>query len=245
MPALQDFRRHLPQISKHDYLSFALVFVAAGLAYCAVKLRPEEDRTLLTPCPELFDFGRVRRGELDGEFRLTNTSNRHLEIAYVIPGCSCESVEVPRARVGPGESVIGKFRWSAFAELGITEKHFLVAFRQESENETRFTKCTFRGDVFADFEFEPKEFRFSLTDVDLQTAIIKFTSSIFKDFAVTSSECVHPAFSVECERAKNEVVVIFDPSKWSKHDIEFGHKVSISTNCKHGGECVVPVVFSR
>jgi hypothetical protein len=229
--------------TRYGYWSFALLLIATGLACWAVKLQPSEKALLLAPSPEVYDFGKVRRGEFEGEFTLMNKSDKPLQILHVMLTCSCHKARVPHKTLEPGESVQGTFQWDARQEHGESQSHFSVVYRLADEPEMRYTNCVFRGNIIAPFEFEPKEFTFTLGKKEVQTATVRFWSSEIGDFAVTGATCLHPALSATCDAPRSEVIVSFDPRRWDEHDADFDHQVRVRTSSDPGFDCPVPVRF--
>ncbi len=76
------------------HCSLALLAVATGLACLAVSQQPRESAGPLVLSPAVVDFGTVRRGDLDGEFELTNDSDQAVQILHVVVSCACEKVVV-------------------------------------------------------------------------------------------------------------------------------------------------------
>jgi hypothetical protein len=224
-----------------EFFCFGLLAAAGALAFAAVERSSVSKSQSLVAVPDLFDFGTVRPGEHDGEFTLTNNASKGLQIIHVILTCSCETVEVPRKRLEPNESVNARFRWDSRGQYGDRQKRFSVVYRLDGEEGTRFVDCSFRGSVDAPVQFTPKELTFSLLDESPQTAVIRFSSREGAAFAIANAACAHPAFSAECT-SSNEVSVSFAKSLWTEHDTEFGHTIVVSTIAN--GEFVIPLRFT-
>jgi hypothetical protein len=232
---------HVSGTRRYYYSSVALLLAATVLAYFAVPERPPAKHELLVASPDVFDFGGVKRGELAGEFTLTNESPSTIQLLHVIRSCSCQSVDVPRKRMEPKESVHAAFQWDVRRLRGESYTQFIVVYKVVGEGEIRYTKCVCRGDVTAPFEIEPNEFSFFFARKELQTARVTFLSTEHRDFAVQEALCVHPAFSATCDRKTNEVVVSFDPSRWHDEDGACEHHVKVRTTKDSLFDCLVPI----
>lgn len=220
-----------------------MLLVAVALACLALATKPPQKSVLLVPSPEVYDFGEVKRGDLDGEFALTNESEKPIQILHVLVTCTCQKVGVPRKRLEPGQSVQGRFRWDTRRERGESQTHFDVVYKVVGEDEMRQTRCVCRGNVIAPYALEPEGFSFSSATKEVQTATVRFWPLDKSDLKVTGATCLHAAFSAKCDAAKNEVIVSFDPSKWHEHDADFDHQVRVRTSSDAGFDCLVPVRF--
>ena len=209
--------------------AFGLVLIAVSLAYLATLGHVPEKRPRLVAAPELLDFGEVRRQTLDGEFTLTNQSETPIQILHVLLSCACESVEVPRKRLEPGESVKARFTWDARRNQGESRNHFSVAYKVPDEDGVRYAHCIWRGNVAIPVEWEPTEVRFSLSQKEVQTDTIHFWSSEQDSLSITEATCIHPALSAAADPETNEVTVSFDPSRWHPGDEHAAHQVRVRT----------------
>ena len=231
------------QKEKRDFQyqwSFLLLLGATGLAYFAVTGQSPEEEVFLVSSPEVYDFGRAKQGKLKGTFRLTNQSDKALQILHVLVTCDCGVVNVPRKKLKPGESIDAAFTWDVRGKRDETTSHFRIVFKLDAEKNVRYASCVCRGDIVPDFEYEPKELEFSFARKELQEATIKFWSTQ-KRFAVTDAICLHPAFSALCDVQGQEVSVTFDPSKVIKQDKNFSHKIEVKTNSENEPSCFVSV----
>lgn len=218
-----------------------LLLIAAVVAYHAASLDSPKPSVSLVCSPAVYDFGVVTRGELVGHFTFTNKADEPIQILHVLVSCTCQKVDVPRARLEPGESVQGNFRWDARSEQEESRSHFRVVYRVDTEKSMRYLKCVSRAKVLAPFEFQPREVTFSSVRKEVQTAVIHFWASEGSEFALEGAECRHPSLSARCIAEESEVVVTFDPSRWHKDDLTAKSSVRILASNDPGKGYTIPI----
>jgi len=227
----------------HNCAIVALLALAAGLAYWAISLRPPENTLPLDPSPKVYDFGKVRQAQLEGEFTLTNCLERPIQTLHVVTTCTCQEVKLARTVLEAGGSVKVPFRWDTRRQIGESQTSFAVAYKVMGGDETLYANCTVRGNIIPPFQFEPKEFLFSSTKKEIQTAVVKFASTEIASFALLDATCPHAASSPGCDLERNEVILFFDPDEWENRDVDCDHKVRLRLTRNCGMECSVPVRF--
>jgi hypothetical protein len=219
---------------------FASLAVALALAFHAATLESRDATAPLTCSPTEMDFGEVARGDVRGEFVFANHGVEPIQLLHTQLSCSCQKVEMPRARVNPGNSVKCSFIWDTSGQQGEAKSGFVVAYKLASEDKVRRLYCACKGNVILPYEFQPRELTFDFLEKKAQTGLLRFSSSAHHAFAVTDALCFHPAFSAEV-RPANEVAVTFDPSKWQAGDTSFDHFVRVRTNVDPMSVCRVRV----
>lgn len=230
-----------PLAAREYCWSVLLLLAAAALACYAMSLQPAVSPAHLACCPAVYDFGVVRRGTLDGRITLINRADVAIQILHVVVSCTCQKVELPRARLEPRDAVEAQFTWDARGEQDEAGSRFTVAFRLAGEDQLRYLVCPFRAHILPPFEFAPGQFGFSLARKEVQTAAVECWCSDAPNFSLEWAKCLHPALSVTCDLKNRKVVVSFDPSKWQDADAGFSPQVQVKASTDPGFGYSIPV----
>lgn len=92
----------------------------SSIAYTIAKVNWEK---------EAHDFGEIKQGKpVSVEFSFTNTGDKPLLIADVVPSCGCTASDYPKEPVAPGKSSTIKVTYNA-AAIGSFSKSITVNFQ--------------------------------------------------------------------------------------------------------------------
>jgi hypothetical protein len=182
------------------------------------RLNPAEDNhavstpRLLIPSTFMLDIGDISQGHATGKIELHNSSEKTVEIIYVVKTCRCAEVHVPSKILQPGDKTTLKILWNTTGLRGKSRSDFTIFHRHTGEEESERLDLSIYGNVVPEFDIEPKQLVFN--DKKRSRQIVRLVPRSTDCRAViTGMESDYSAFHFE-KTSDSGVVITFEPSEW-------------------------------
>jgi hypothetical protein len=198
------------------WLLAAAAACIAGSVVCAYLARPAAAPPGLDALRPTCDLGEIGQGEtIAVEFELVNHFPRPVQIKDVLATCACTNVDWPKEPLGAGEKGVVKAQWRTGGTRGTRITDIAVLYDREGGGEGR-TPLRIQGMVAPDLLYSPEWLDFERGTAATRKVI--FRAGRLANGAAKTARCSHRAFTATLAEGSQEVVVTFDPSKWTVDD---------------------------
>jgi hypothetical protein len=215
----------------------------SGSVVCAYLARPQVPATL-EAVNSLYEVGEIGQGETKSvEFELVNHFPRNVEIKEVIPTCACTNVELTKKMLAPGEKSVVKANWRTGGTRGPRYTDITVLYTPDGGTQEGIL-LHIQGTVAPDILYSPERFEFERETPATRSVV--FTPGRMAGVNLKKAWCTHRAFSVKFSKESKELVVNFDPSKWTIDDNNLAPgsvgEVMVETSSPNEPVCRIPLI---